>query len=253
MRVPAFFHYDAHAFRALCLMCVLVFAAACRREMPAQEPQPAALTLAQSGMAATYHPPANDGANPPPGVVLIHDLGDDRTAWDVLASRLTREGFAVLTLDLPGHGASPGDWRAMDGDDWLTTAERLDDALRALADAGADPMRIAYVGAGLGANLALTAAHRARDAAALVLVSPGWEIQGVDVRGIVGGLEHRPVLLMAAEGDSYATATANGMKAEAPGFSELRLYPGTLHGVGLLDTSEHAREQLIEWLKLILL
>ncbi|MEX2015684.1 MAG: alpha/beta fold hydrolase, partial [Candidatus Hydrogenedentales bacterium] len=163
---------------------------------------------------------------------------------------LVREGFAVIVVDLPGHGASPGEWR--EKQEWGATADGLEDAARSLRDSGADPSRIAYIGAGFGANLALTSAQQTGAAAAVALVSPGWEIQGVDVRGAVGALSQRPVLLMAAEGDSYAAATVNGMKAEAPGFCELRLYPGTAHGTKLLDTSEHAREQLIEWLKLVL-
>ena len=251
MRFPVFLFRMMRAALLICATAML--AVACRRETNLEGPVPAELTLAPSGMAATLYPSAvGDADSGAGGVVLIHDLGGSRAVWDTLASQLSRAGFAVLAVDLPGHGASPGDWQTMGGDDWVAVAEQLDEARDALADAGADPFRIAYAGAGLGANLALTAAHRTGDAAALVLVSPGWEIQGVDVRGIVGGLKQRPVLLIAAEGDSYATATAHGMKAEAPGFCELRLYPGTAHGVGLLDVSEHAREQLVAWLKLVL-
>ncbi|ROU03651.1 alpha/beta fold hydrolase [Histidinibacterium lentulum] len=41
-----------------------------------------------------------------PPVVLIHGFAADHTVWASLAAGLARSGRHVLTLDLPGHGAS---------------------------------------------------------------------------------------------------------------------------------------------------
>ncbi|PRY16742.1 alpha/beta fold hydrolase [Kineococcus rhizosphaerae] len=40
-------------------------------------------------------------------VVLLHGVGLDRTMWQPAADLLRRDGFEVLTPDLPGHGANP--------------------------------------------------------------------------------------------------------------------------------------------------
>lgn len=54
-------------------------------------------------VAATYWP----GAKPDsPGILLMHGLGDTRQALAANADWLAKQGFAVLTIDLRGHGQS---------------------------------------------------------------------------------------------------------------------------------------------------
>ena len=43
-----------------------------------------------------------------PVVVMLHGAGMDRTVWSLQARYLAHHGRAVLALDLPGHGKSPG-------------------------------------------------------------------------------------------------------------------------------------------------
>ncbi len=43
-----------------------------------------------------------------PVVVLIHGAGQDRTIWSFQTRFLAHHGYAVLALDLPGHGGSDG-------------------------------------------------------------------------------------------------------------------------------------------------
>lgn len=43
-----------------------------------------------------------------PGVVLLHGIGDSRLALVDRARFLAEAGYAVLLVDLPGHGESPG-------------------------------------------------------------------------------------------------------------------------------------------------
>jgi len=44
-----------------------------------------------------------------PTLVMQHGAGLDRTVWVLLARYFARHGFNVVTLDLPGHGASDGE------------------------------------------------------------------------------------------------------------------------------------------------
>jgi pimeloyl-ACP methyl ester carboxylesterase len=42
-----------------------------------------------------------------PTVILLHMLGKDRSTWSNFASTLSqKEGYAVLSIDLRGHGES---------------------------------------------------------------------------------------------------------------------------------------------------
>lgn len=56
-------------------------------------------------IVAEFHPPSS---GPGPMAILLHDMGSNRNAWTELIQPLQREGFAVLNIDLRGHGDSPG-------------------------------------------------------------------------------------------------------------------------------------------------
>lgn len=55
---------------------------------------------------AAWYVPAPEGA---PGVVLLHGVTDSRLRLVGRARLLRDAGYAVLLVDLPGHGESPGD------------------------------------------------------------------------------------------------------------------------------------------------
>lgn len=62
-----------------------------------------------------YAVPRED--DPVPAVLLIHDLGSDRSALEPIVERLVKSKLAVLTFDLRGHGESADedcDWAEMD-------------------------------------------------------------------------------------------------------------------------------------------
>jgi len=63
-------------------------------------------TLDHAELSGTYY--RGTGGRDTPCVMMIHDRGKDssRAEWDALARALQKEGFAVLTLDLRGHGKS---------------------------------------------------------------------------------------------------------------------------------------------------
>lgn len=89
-----------------------------------------------------------------PAVVLIHGAGMDHTVWSLQARYLAHHGYAVLAVDLPGHGRSAGPLlesiQAMAG--WIV---RLLEA--------AEIARAALVGHSMGALVALEAASRHPD------------------------------------------------------------------------------------------
>jgi dienelactone hydrolase len=63
-------------------------------------------------VAAFYAP--KDQKQKSPGAVLVHDAGGSRADLEPLAVRLQKQGFAVLTVDLRGHGESAtaeSDWK----------------------------------------------------------------------------------------------------------------------------------------------
>jgi len=86
-----------------------------------------------------------------PVVVFVHGAALDHSVWHHPARYLAHHGFAVLAVDLPGHGRSPGAVR--------TSVEALADWVAALIEA-ACAERAHVVGHSLGALVALDCAIR---------------------------------------------------------------------------------------------
>ena len=114
-------------------------------------------------LASWYAPPGVKRA----AVVLVHGVGGERSSLLFETQRLASAGFGVLTLDLPGQGASAGktEWgiperRAISAAvDWLRGRDEV------------DPGRIGAFGMSMGAYLLAQAAVADVRIAAVVLAA----------------------------------------------------------------------------------
>lgn len=115
-----------------------------------------------------------------PTIVFIHGALNDRAVWSAQAGPLAERGHAVLAVDLPGHGASPGPA--------LASVEAMADWLLASLD-GAGIARALLVGHSMGSLIALEAALRdpAR-VAGLALLGTAWPMKVSDAL-LAGALE----------------------------------------------------------------
>lgn len=183
-------------------------------------------------------------------VVLIHMLSSRRSSWSPLIPALHEAGYAILNIDMRGHGDTGGrrEWPAAETDmqTWL-------DWLREQAGIRAEAVSI--VGASIGSNLALmgcandTAANEAGCVTAIAL-SPGLDYQGVAAKdAVVTGLSERSALLVAAHRDSYSAISVEEMAADAAGEVGMRLYTGSAHGTALFrERGEAVSGMIIAWL-----
>ncbi len=89
-----------------------------------------------------------------PAVVLIHGAQNDHSVWALQSRYLAHHGYAVLAVDLPGHGRSPGPAR--------TSVEAMAAWLVALLKT-AGVGRAILAGHSMGSLIALEAAHQAPD------------------------------------------------------------------------------------------
>jgi pimeloyl-ACP methyl ester carboxylesterase len=119
---------------------------------------------------------------PVPAILLLHGYGEDRSAWNDFSKQLLSRGWAVMALDLRGHGnstaknqrpiAAAPDWRTslhefpVDLDpalDWLKSRPRV------------DTRKMVVVGFDVGANLALIASGRFPEVRTAVAVNPNLD------------------------------------------------------------------------------
>lgn len=245
--VPLFLFWGAG--RPLLAGCLLLFAAAGCGKAPENGPQSLALHTADGlTLAAERYLPDTPH---PPGVILVHREGLDRHAWDGFAERLRTAGYLTLTFDLRGHGDSRKqtgknwDYRRFSAADWDAALADLAAAHEALVKLGARENDLAIVGEGMGATLAARYAAQEPRIQAVALISPDLD---ETLRKAALQLRERPLLLIAAEGDTSSATAVSAIKAESQGFCELHMYSGSAHGTDLFAASGGAFEQLLVWL-----
>jgi dienelactone hydrolase len=202
-------------------------------------------------LAADYYAPPT--ASPPaPTAILLHMYGSERTRWTSLARPLQAAGFAVLAVDLRGHGESattetraqvqqrdPELFRKMQQDvlgayDWLAERPEVDRA------------RFALVGASVGCSIALQYAARDRSVDAVVCLSPGLNYLGLDSVGDLRQITGRRILLLATEDERDACSRLQKIGAQV----EVEVFRGPpAHGTEMLSAVSGLDAKIVDYLK----
>ncbi|MBI4396246.1 MAG: alpha/beta fold hydrolase [Elusimicrobia bacterium] len=244
-------------------------------------------------LVGDYNSPQKSNA---PVLILLHGLGSARGEWAALVRAAGRRGWGTLAYDARGHGESrstahgnsidyqnpaygrnPAFWRGMIGD-LAKAAETL------RLQKNVSPGRFVFVGASLGANVALNAAvnspgpmavkgrqttpplarglePRASTAevdprakpgapAAVVALSPGMNYAGVGTENAARRWKG-PLLLVAARPDAYAFQSVHTLKdiAAHPRTQVFALEaagPQGAHGTQLFDGK--LEEEILDWI-----
>lgn len=169
-------------------------------------------------ITGAYTPPPWPGKAPM--AILLHMYGSDRHAFDPLVPVLHGAGFAVLAIDLRGHGESVGPAalrlaRRVAERDKKLFAEMDRDVEAAYAwlaaQPEADPARFVLVGASVGCSVALEYAARDRSVDAMVCLTPGTGYLGLDAIAAARKYGRRPVLLIASEQEQAACDELKGL------------------------------------------
>ena len=160
------------------------------------------------------------------GVLL---LAPDRLTWGSLPADLYANGFTVLLVEMPT----------------VARAADMDVLLTSLSEQGTvDPSRIAAIGAGEGADMALLGCAVYEICDAVVLLSPQ---NGEALVNVLPNFNPRPILVIAARNDtaSYeAAARLSTAFAEGSQFMQ----PATGQGTGLLALNSDLHSEIIRWL-----
>lgn len=200
-------------------------------------------------LGATYFAPTAESGR---GLVLVHMLGTDSSTWSAFAETAQRRGYHVITFDLRGHGTSltqgvaSRHWRGFTDKDFMSATLDIEAAVAALEEKGLSSQDVSVIGASIGANLA---ARYAADhgLASLVLLSPGLAYRGVATDDALPAVEE-PVLVIAAEGDTYSaesSRTLSGLAAEG----ELLILGGDAHGTTLLTEQPGLQHRILDWIE----
>ena len=195
-------------------------------------------------LKANYYPSKGTEAETST-ILLLHGAYEDSRSWANFKKSAQEKGFAVFTVDLRGHGKSSGEKvfdEAMDYDvdaalTWLQNFQK------------ANTEEISIIGASLGANLALRAGTRYPELKSIILLSPGMSLWEIGIAEAIINYGSRPIMLIAAEEDSYPAGTVQQLGEKALGFPEVHIYPGAAHGTELLDVHPDLTLLMLNWLE----
>lgn len=160
-----------------------------------------------------------------PGVLL---LARDRLAWETLPVQLQAAGYSALSVEIEG----------------TTRAQDIDALLQALMGlSNVDPARIAVMGMGSGADMALMGCALTELCDAAVLLSP--QSQNT-LANVIATYNPRPLLLAAATSDPVAHPTALALSGLADAGTLATFDSG--QGLGLLRANPALADTVVDWL-----
>jgi pimeloyl-ACP methyl ester carboxylesterase len=179
-------------------------------------------------------------------VLFVHMEKGSADDWEFFAKRLKRSGFTTLAIDLRGHGASQIASGSLQKSDWAK--------MKADVIAGVDRLEkkgmksIVVVGASIGANLALQVAAEDLRVSQTVLLSPGHNIKGVRVEGLLANYGDRPLFVAVSAEDGYASKTGLLLDSQAQGPHTLEILSGAGKGSKMLDRDPSLASTIQNWL-----
>ncbi len=161
-----------------------------------------------------------------PGVVVVHRAGGNRAELESIATRLQKQGFGVLAVDLRGHGDSATkdfDWQ--NGDEqarmklWSFSMRDLDAAANFLTQQeGMHGTNLSLVAYGNGGTLAARHAVRDENVRALAMVEPGQPYHGFNFTKDLADLGGLPTLMAVSKsGRSEVARLAEQVEQEDGG------------------------------------
>ncbi|MCY4463910.1 MAG: alpha/beta fold hydrolase [Chloroflexi bacterium] len=180
-----------------------------------------------------------------PIVLSLHMLNSRRSAYEPLLLDLRAAGYAVLNVDMRGHGDSAGerDWDSVIADvgDWLAWLE----AQGQLSDAG-----VTLLGASIGANVAIIGCAEHAACRGAIALSPGLDYRGTQPESALAERwAGRAALLIAAQADRGSADSVRQLFASAGGDVTARILPGRAHGTRLFDSDYTTTSRLLlHWL-----
>ncbi len=206
-----------------------------------------------------YVPKEASTKNRVPLVILLHSLGKNKSDWYELPEKIKSLNFAVLNLDLRGHGASINKqngkkkyWQNFKNIEFAKYPQDINDALAALKKdyPEINTGRTGLVGANIGANAAVIAGSKNnKDIKTMVLISPYSSIKGLNALIPMVNYGVHPVLFIVSTPDRISYYDTTELIKYAQGKKVLKTYPDGGNGTSLIRFKPDSKELILSWLK----
>jgi pimeloyl-ACP methyl ester carboxylesterase len=194
-----------------------------------------------------------------PLVILLHSLGESKGDWLEVPAKIKSLNYAVLNLDLRGHGLSINSqnskkkyWQNFKNKEFAKYPQDINDALTSLRKdyPEINTGRVALVGANIGANAAVIAASKNNKAIkTLILISPYSSIKGLDASIPLVNYGVHPVFFIVSTPDRISYYDTTELMKYAQGKTVLKTYPSGGNGTDLIRFQPNSATLILNWLK----
>ena len=193
-------------------------------------------------------------------VVLLHSIGYDSDWWGDLPSKLLADGYAVLKIDLRGHGASVYNSKLV-RTSWKNFTNSAftkypDDFIKVLEEVKAENSKKVFfdnwaiVGADIGANTAVLAAEKVSyKPKTIVMLSPTVDIKGMYIPIKLANLDHTDFLCISGDGDSASYNAQVYLKRFAQSNFKTYLSDSKSSGMLLIKNDNTVSTIITKWIE----
>lgn len=154
-------------------------------------------------------------------VIFLHGWGMSYNEWSGFKEKFQEDGWSTFAFDFRGHGASTeAPDRQLDYQKMGSRGERktlLTDIRMAVGHVYTGENPVWLVGSSMGANYALHYAAEDKRINGVVLISPFYENFGILKKKMITKYGSRPILLIAAQNNSWSFRTCLHLKNKASG------------------------------------
>lgn len=193
-----------------------------------------------------------------PLVILLHSLGYSSSYWGELPKLLNEKGYAVIAIDLRGHGDSSYDsnfrihsWLKYTEKNYSVYPSDIAEVLNYVLYSYVNISRSDYaiIGADIGANTAILSAEKLNiKPRAMVFLSASRNFKGLYTPIALANLGSIPILAIASKGDNYSCRELMELKKFAQGTFEEKIYPIGGMGIMMLKVNSSMGTDIANWL-----
>ena len=204
--------------------------------------------------------PKIKGVNDFKTVVLLHSLGYNSGWWGNLPDKLIQKGYAVLKIDLRGHGGSVYNknlakvsWKSMTKTAYSKCPDDITAVINSIID---DSLKKHYfrewaiVGSDMGASVGVIAADRLPvKPKTIVMISPVVNARGLYVPVSVAQLDNVDFLAIIGANDEVSKSASAYIKKFAQAGYDEYISPSQTSGMLILKNDPELTEIIAEWIE----
>ena len=242
-------------FMVALLLCGIL---GCAAAQTTQSPQ-SLVTGDQVKLDFDYYPAQQPNS---PTVILLPDTRCDRKMFSTFPTKLNKSGFNVMVIDFRYKDLIA---RSGNMSQQIQTIQKqnldvlVDQDMKSALDflsrqKGVDFSRVCILGTSLGSRVALKSGVQYKSKALVLISLSGEELfpGKILIKEVLSEYGDKPILFMSSVkdwGNNYKAAEDNKLYMNwVKGKCELKIWPGSGHGIDILNISE-AEQFVLSWLK----